>query len=335
MQISVIIPAYNSACFIGDTFLSLQNQTFEDFEVIVIDDGSQDNTKEVVATWQKKDPRIKYFYKENGGVSSARNMGIEKAEGNFLSFLDSDDTFEPEFLEKTYMKITVDNKCLCYSGYYHRIGNKISRAIPDSFDIADILAFVMNKQWISTDSWLIRRTFLQKKRIYFNENLHYGEDFEFFGRLIYHGMQSYTFVAEYLTNYNIRPDSLSNKGVLWYSFEYIDGSLNANKSFYDFIKSEGGGSAEHYLSLMSQKIKNFYLRWLWGTLLLDSRKNFEVLYLHYQADIVKYQLNIQSDGVDCKIWEIIVTHKFLRSVSRYLFRPYKYIQRRIAISKIR
>lgn len=91
--VSVIIPTYNRAHFIGDTLDSLLAQTFTNFEAIVVDDGSKDDTREVMARYI--DPRIHYFYKENGGLSSARNFGFERVRGEFVAFLDSDDLWLP------------------------------------------------------------------------------------------------------------------------------------------------------------------------------------------------------------------------------------------------
>jgi glycosyltransferase involved in cell wall biosynthesis len=96
-KVSVIIPTYNRAGIIDKTLFSVIRQTISDIEIIAVDDGSTDNTCEVV----KKigDSRIKYFYKENGGVSSARNLGLTKAGGEYIAFLDSDDLWQENYLE--------------------------------------------------------------------------------------------------------------------------------------------------------------------------------------------------------------------------------------------
>ena len=86
-MISIIIPAYNAADYLAQTIESVLNQTYSDFELILIDDGSTDRTREIIKDYQCKDARIKYFYKENGGVSSARNLGLQKANGDFVVIL--------------------------------------------------------------------------------------------------------------------------------------------------------------------------------------------------------------------------------------------------------
>lgn len=90
-KVSVIIPTYNRAKYLPDAISSILNQTYQDFEIIIIDDGSIDNSKEIVSDFQKRDRRIKYFYQENKGVACSRNKGCMEAQGEYIAFLDSDD----------------------------------------------------------------------------------------------------------------------------------------------------------------------------------------------------------------------------------------------------
>ncbi len=103
MFFSVIIPTYNRRDFLKKAVDSVLNQTFKDFELIIVDDGSQDNTKELVYSYQ--DDRIIYIYQENKGPSGARNTGIKKAKAEWLCFLDSDDWWDKKKLEITYKYI--------------------------------------------------------------------------------------------------------------------------------------------------------------------------------------------------------------------------------------
>lgn len=98
MKISVIIPTYNRANFLHKTLSSILNQSIEVDEIIVVDDGSIDNTKEIISSY--KNDKIKYIYQENKGVSSARNMGIKTANNRWLCFLDSDDIWHEDKIEK-------------------------------------------------------------------------------------------------------------------------------------------------------------------------------------------------------------------------------------------
>jgi glycosyltransferase involved in cell wall biosynthesis len=100
-KVSVIIPAYNCAPFIARTIRSVQDQTLEDWELILVDDGSTDNSGEVVQALAKNDPRIKYIYQDNyGAPAKPKNIGIGVAKGKYIAFLDHDDEWLPEKLEK-------------------------------------------------------------------------------------------------------------------------------------------------------------------------------------------------------------------------------------------
>lgn len=97
--VSIVVPTYNRAHLIEETLASVAVQTFSDYEVLVIDDGSKDNTAEIMKRWCDKDSRIRYVQQPNGGVSSARNHGLRIAQGEFVAFLDSDDLWCPWKLE--------------------------------------------------------------------------------------------------------------------------------------------------------------------------------------------------------------------------------------------
>ena len=105
-MISVIIPVYNVENYIKDCLTSVLNQTFEDIEVIIINDGSTDKSKDIVEQYVLKDSRIKLFDQNNMGLSAARNNGIEKSSGEYLFFVDSDDMLEENILEELYKIIT-------------------------------------------------------------------------------------------------------------------------------------------------------------------------------------------------------------------------------------
>lgn len=97
--VSVIVPVYNGEITIGSCLDSILSQSYSNLEVLVIDDGSTDGTREVVSSVAREDPRVNLIAKENGGVSSARNVGLDNMSGDFIAFVDSDDSIEPDMLE--------------------------------------------------------------------------------------------------------------------------------------------------------------------------------------------------------------------------------------------
>lgn len=120
-KISVIVPVYNSEEFLTESINSLLNQTFTDFEVICINDGSTDQSLRLLKNLQKRDGRIKVIDRENGGCGSARNAGIEKAEGKYIYFFDPDDYIREDAFEKLYKNAENNNSDMVFSqiNWYH------------------------------------------------------------------------------------------------------------------------------------------------------------------------------------------------------------------------
>ena len=101
--ISVIIPVYNMADYVGESITSVLNQTFRKFELIIVNDGSTDNSLEIINSYLQKDKRILVIDKPNAGLASAYNAGQQMARGKYIYFLDSDDWMEPNCLEELYL----------------------------------------------------------------------------------------------------------------------------------------------------------------------------------------------------------------------------------------
>lgn len=121
--VSVIMPAYNSANYIEEAIESVVNQSYKNWELIIVDDNSNDNTEEIVNKIIEKDNRIKYFkFRKNMGAAHARNKAMEMAEGRFLAFLDADDIWEKEKLN-IQINYMLDNKCAISHSDYEVIAN--------------------------------------------------------------------------------------------------------------------------------------------------------------------------------------------------------------------
>lgn len=103
--ISIIIPCYNQAQYLEEALYSVLNQSYDNWECIIVNDGSTDNTEVIAKKWQLKDERFKYLYQSNSGVSSARNLGLNNCSGKFVQFLDSDDYIDSNKLEASISSI--------------------------------------------------------------------------------------------------------------------------------------------------------------------------------------------------------------------------------------
>ena len=114
--ISVIVPVYKVEQYLDKCISSIVNQTYDNLEIILVDDGSPDNCPKICDNWAEKDQRIKVVHKQNGGLSSARNEGIVVATGKYISFIDSDDYIDSQTYEKMIFSITSTEADMCICG---------------------------------------------------------------------------------------------------------------------------------------------------------------------------------------------------------------------------
>ena len=115
--ISIVVPIYNVEKYLRQCLDSILDQTYEHFECLLINDGSPDNSADICKEYVDKDARFHYFEKENGGLASARNFGIKYSKGKYITFIDSDDWVESDYLEVLYSKIKEYNTDFVISSY--------------------------------------------------------------------------------------------------------------------------------------------------------------------------------------------------------------------------
>ena len=130
--ISVIVPIYNVEKYLNKCIESIINQTYKNLEIILVDDGSPDNCPQICDEYAKKDGRIKVIHKENGGLSSARNVGIDVAMGEYLTFIDSDDYVEPNFIEVLYQSLVNNDADISMCGINKIQADKIQEIIVEN-----------------------------------------------------------------------------------------------------------------------------------------------------------------------------------------------------------
>lgn len=132
---SIIVPCYNQAQYLPETLQSVLDQEFHEWECIIINDGSPDNTEEVALEWTKKDNRFKYFYKKNSGVSDTRNFGVKQARGKYILPLDADDLIDKKFLREAFEVFCAQPETkLVYSNLtFFGVRNRKQEPIPYSF----------------------------------------------------------------------------------------------------------------------------------------------------------------------------------------------------------
>jgi glycosyltransferase involved in cell wall biosynthesis len=178
--VSVIIPTYNSADFLMEAIESVLDQTWGDFEIIVVDDGSTDGTPERV---RRYDDKVRYFYKKNGGPSSARNMGVKQARGGYVAFLDSDDVWEPEKLRVQMHVVSEhpENKLVCTdSALMGRRGTREGKLKRDL--MGNLFPILYSNSFIRTSTVVMAKACFQTVG-FFDERYRSAEDYDLWLRV--------------------------------------------------------------------------------------------------------------------------------------------------------
>lgn len=236
--VSVVIPTFNRANIVTNAIESVLNQTYKNTEIIIVDDGSTDNTRELLLTYKDK---IRYVNKTNGGASSARNLGIKQARGEYIAFLDSDDIWLPTKIEKQINVIKENNDMGIVITEIEFIGeagrrnySRFRRILP--YDGFMFEHFLKNPQ-ITCSCILIRKNILDKVGV-FDESLNTGEDIDLMLRIL--SIFKIAVIEEPLVFYLKKSDSLSRR------------LFTGNRvRVFNKIKS--------YLPLMNKKIKHIIL----------------------------------------------------------------------------
>lgn len=217
-KFSIIVPAYNVESYIDRCVESILGQTFTDFELIIIDDGSTDGTGNILDEYAKKDERVRVIHSQNQGQSTARNLGLELCKGEYIYFCDSDDWLERHLLEKCYRKLEEENvdavrfQCITHiNGNTEISGFNMSRNPICYSTCTEKLTFICNEVLRYKIGWelclgVYRSAVIKKNNIRFPDGINIAEDLYFLLLSILFG-NSCTFIDEALYHYCMRDDS--------------------------------------------------------------------------------------------------------------------------------
>lgn len=208
-MITVITPTFNRERFIGEAIESVMKQTYDNLEHFIIDDGSEDNTKELVENYQKKDGRIHYFYQENQGQSAARNIGLKHARGDYICFLDSDNYW---FLNKLEKSLTGFQK---YPETDILYGDCV--AVNEAGDVISRKGMKRHSGYIAPlllrDNFVSMNTSMVRKRCFeemggFEAKDRLSEDYELWLR--FSSKYRFYYLPEYLAYYRVMENQISS-----------------------------------------------------------------------------------------------------------------------------
>ena len=241
--ISVIIPAYHAEKRLGKCVESVVGQTWKNLEILIIDDGSTDGTGRLAEEWAKKDTRIRVTHQPNAGVASARNRGLDMASGEWIRFVDADDTLPPDSIEKLLTRAQREKSDLVIAGYEHQVSGL---CLP--FNLAkrdDTVSWEEYLKFLNPNAnsffcgvlWnkLFRRELIERTGVRFESGLGYGEDFLFVCGYL-EAAERISFSTDVVYRYIRHPDSMTF-AQSWDSVRHPIRNLKAKYRIYRGMKA--------------------------------------------------------------------------------------------------
>lgn len=261
VKISVIVPVYNVEKYIDKAVESLKNQTIGDIQIILVNDGSRDNSMEICEKHRNEDSRVNLVNKDNGGVSSARNAGLAVAEGEYVAFLDPDDWVDKDMYEQMYNKAKSDDLDACICNFFREFGgksvlNKMSLPKDTESDLSGYIALNMvsgdsvfdgdsNTIMGSVCRLLVKRDFIEELNLRFKEDVHIMEDL-IFCLEIFLRANSVGVVEEPYYHYRDNPDSALNS----YRADLYSQIMQVHSIMEDILR-EAGFYAQDFVKRMN------------------------------------------------------------------------------------
>ena len=223
MDISIIVPVYNTESYVSSCIESILSQTFSNYELIIIDDGSNDKSREICDEFAEKDDRIKVYRQRNSGPSVTRNVGLKLAKGKYVAFIDSDDWIQPHYLEMLYQKTEEESLDVVVCGYYDYYSSENCEEILPStyFDITNLNSKTLEQynQLLLSEAPLLQgspclklynRKMLLRNNIFFPEDISRTVDLVFNLRLLPY-LRKVGFVDQALYHYRYVDNSVYRK----------------------------------------------------------------------------------------------------------------------------
>lgn len=287
--ISIVVPVYNAEKYLEQCLNSIQNQTYKNFEVILVNDGSMDHSESICMDFVKVDTRFKYFTKENGGASSARNFGLDNVTGDYITFIDADDWVDENHLEVLINNIKENNSDMAVSSikkfdnvsnFEFRVYSKQEKYLLNYNKLnREEFLVILPKLIHASNSYKIAVSKLFKKELVtdvrFDESIIYGEDLDFFFKL-YNKVNSISYVDEVTYIYRLHDERSSSK----FGQLHMEQELAIYKKMYERIE-ELGLPTIHYVNTLRN--------------LLDYRKDYlenRVLFNEYLEFLEKIEKKI-------------------------------------------
>ena len=288
--ISIIMPMYGVETFIARAIESVQQQTFTDWELLIVNDGTKDQSREIAADYEKHDERIRIIDKPNGGLTSARLKGLEYAQGDFLSFIDSDDTLQIDYLEALYSNIVKYDADVSMCSYNTVFGSSVTPCMlyfPNvttiiegdtifcDYFLPQVKSIKKNAVFLPSFMWLrLFRRDVVTNDLFVSERMVYQEDLAFSARQV-NRLKRVAVINKPLYNYYVNAGSLTQK--------YRENAWEMMQTLTREIECAFDG---HPCALTSEKSLSSVLSAVHFTLLNAARLNYNDFKKVF-ADIVR------------------------------------------------
>lgn len=286
--ISIIVPCYKVEEYLEQCIKSIVNQSYKNLEIILVDDGSPDNCSLICDEWSNRDSRIKVVHKENGGLSSARNEGLDIAKGKYISFIDSDDFVDETFIESLYINLKQNDADISCCGYYHYFNENLKeirhfKNIQLLMNSCEAIKIMNTIGYFGVGSW----NKLYKRELFNNIRFPIGklsEDWFILYKLIHESNKIY-YDSEPKYYYRQRNGSLTRNVKINYDCE------EASKECLEFC-------IENYSNAVPSAIQSYVLACIgiYNTVLC-SKSEKSMLRL-YRNKVIKYKNKINLEGID-------------------------------------
>lgn len=331
MKLSVIVPIYNVEKYLKQCLTSIVGQTYCDLEIILINDGSTDKSSRICDEFAANDPRIMVIHQPNGGVSVARNIGISKATGEYLTFVDSDDWLALEMYESMLVQIKkrpdldmvmcdsiliksnskIKNTESIRRGYYSRL-----EIISDLYPVLLVTEQFGKIPIVSACTCLMRRSVLINNHIRFEPSLRYSEDYLFMADIVVHTHSYYYLKGEYFYNYRQYEESRSKL----FHPDWWNNLLELNKKLRDLLADSKEFDFGRQLKLQLIHSALFISSAIYNNDKMNNDKKLKLLRkLFTDADLIKAfsNLNFDKQSFPMKVVLYLLKYKMPRNYLIY------------------
>lgn len=309
-EISIVVAVYKAEAYIRRCLDSILAQTFTDYEVIMVDDGSPDNSGEICEEYARRDSRFKVVHKENGGVGSARKVGMEHSRGRYSSHIDPDDWVEPTFLELLHKAAEENNADIAICNVVKEFGDRQEICHPME-SRKNALPLLRDGKYAIFDALyssnlankLVKMGLYKKNRIEFGTNLMRGEDTEVYFKLI-NCSERVCYIPDVLYHYDKFSNQISlTENIGWEAWPYSER--------LEFLKLISNSLGERDLNLAIGLVAHEYF--YYGNIDNFSNRNFRNIFGPHLKDIILSDIDVW------KKFNIMITMIGLRNVYRPIY----------------